>query len=197
MGGYNACESDVDCPKSAENVAHCCRAFDINSNLACLNVSSCVGRHCEVDTECAGLCCVLNKCTKCPQCLSDDECQTEKLCCGKFQFNQHGQCRSTCLGLPCHVSDECTTSRCCKSGTCVLYGECAVENILIAVVATSLGLCCIFLMVAMVYALYKFKRMLKRRCTVAPANLEMNGTVLTMPTTYPCTNNRTTSSSQT
>jgi hypothetical protein len=192
LGDYNACESNADCRKISENATHCCRAFDVRSNLTCRNVSSCVGRHCALDTECGGLCCILNKCTKCPKCRSNDECQTGKACCG---IRDYGECRSTCLGWSCYNDKYCAALECCNSGECVDYG-CVYDKVVLTLVGAGLGISFILLVAVVVYVLFKFKRMSKRRRTVAPANLEMNETVLTMPTTYPCTDNRTTSSSQ-
>ena len=198
MGGRNACESDVDCLKTTQNATHCCREFDIKSNLDC-HVVSCVGLFCEDDAECGGLCCISNNCTRCSRCLSSDECNEEEVCCGKYQVNEYGTCRGNCLGLRCSADEQCAGQECCGSQggskTCVNGGNCVFRYIFIAVV---MGLCLIFLIVVVAYVLSKFKRTAKRRRTVAPVKLGMNGTctVLTMPTTCPCTSNRTALSSQ-
>ncbi len=200
MGGRNACESDVDCLKTTQNATHCCREFDIKSNLDCY-VVSCVGLFCEDDAECGGLCCISNNCTICSTCLSSDECNEEEVCCGKYQVNEYGKCRSACLGLRCSADEQCAGQECCRSQgspikACVNGGECVFDNIFIAVVITSIGVCFIFLIVVVAYVMFKLKRRAKRRRTVTPVKLEMNGTctVLTMPSTCPCTSNRTASS---
>ena len=189
IGGYNACKSDVDCRKTGQNATHCCRAFDANSSLACRNASSCDGRHCEVDNECGGLCCLLKNCTKCPKCRSDDECRHNEICC------EQGECRSTCLGSSCANDKECAAMECCKFGNCV-DGGCPFDNVVLGLVCAAVGVLFIFFVAIVVHVLFKFNRVSKRRRTVAPVNLEMNETVLTMPSTYRCTNTLTSSVSQ-
>ncbi len=187
--GYG-CESDTDCPKTTKYENRCCRNSTRNSKLSCHKASSCL---CEADNECGQLCCSFNKCTKCPKCVSGSDCAERKVCCGR----KYGQCRNSCLGSLCRVTEECANSRlCCISKTCVDTGcKHAHPNVAVYVVV---GFIMLFILVLV---RFKFKWRSRQRRRVAPVNLEMNATVLTMPTTYLCTNssdrkNRTTSSSQ-
>lgn len=200
--GYYGCKSDVDCPKTTLYATHCCRDFTKNSNLSC-HVSPCVGHFCEADNECGGLCCTLHECTKCAKCVSSSDCGRGQFCCGK-KTKQQGQCRSNCLGFLCRVDEQCSSpGLCCISKTCGQTGcEDVHSNIIVGVFASTLAGCVISFMLVFVI-IFKMKKKSRRRLAVVPISLEMNATstVLTMPTTYPCTNssdrkNRTTSSSQ-
>ena len=184
--GYSAeCESDLDCVnKSTTGATRCCRDFAANSNLSC-RVSTCLGHFCFDDNECSGECCRASKCTDCMKCVNDTECGGDKVCCEKDTFDEHGECRSDCDG--CKENRDCDSTTCCVSGKCVNNFGCA-DKLIFAVSASTA--CFVLLLVICACVLLKYSQKSRR---VSPRNVEMNGTVLTMPSTYPCTTNRTTS----
>lgn len=196
---HDDCEPHVDCKYSVQNRSHCCLEIEVNHDS--INSSgrnlSCYGRQCSVDRDCGGLCCVKNKCTKCPKCASDDDCPREEVCCGKNRFTNDGQCRSDCAGSLCESNKDCSGGQCCMKKSrhriCATVTPCMKtpndDYILLALISTSLGFCVLFLLVFLAFALHKLKRAVKRRRAIRPGRLCMNGTVLTMPTTYPHTNN--------
>ena len=192
INSNDACKSDDDCRKTTQYATRCCRENNTNSNLDCYNVSSCAGRYCEATPECGdGLCCEVNICTGCLACLSKDECKLGETCCKHEDAGKKGECKTSCADSPCLDDKQCAALECCRFGDCVNKG-CVSDNIFIAVVSTSLGLCVIFFIAVVAYVVYKYFHT-KRGRTVAPrVALENRGqsqtcTVLTMPTTYQCT----------
>ena len=186
------CKSDFDCPNLRKQVYHCCRDFDMNSNLSCHD-SSCYGHFCKADTECGQLCCNYNKCKKCRSCvLGNDTCDEGKFCCPKDTSDVRGKCRNTCIGSKCTYNSECIDPQlCCSdSGICVNTG-CTKEHPNVAITLVVSGATFIFILLLSVFVILKLKRITKRRRRVVPVNLQMYETGLTMRTTYPVTNNRT------
>ena len=179
--GYCAeCKSDLDCKKTITGATRCCRDFAANSNLRC-RVSSCLGHYCFDDNECSGGCCRSSKCTDCMKCVNDAECGGDKVCCGRKDGpDVYGQCQSDCDGSECRFYKDCSGSTC----RCKHYRS----NFIYAIPASAA--CLPLFLLLLVCVVWKVKRKSGR---VVPRNLEINDAVLTMPTTYPCTNNRTTS----
>ena len=190
IGCCAECETDLYCMKTTTNAAHCCRDLAANSNLSCY-VSSCFGHFCSDDKECSEGCCRSNKCSNCIKCVNNADCNKEKVCCGKHALSEHGECRSDCVGSECRLKKDCSSSTlCCFSKKCVGCLDHRDDFIF----AVSAGTACLLLLVLICICVLSRYKLKSRR--IAPRNIAMNGTVLTMPTTYPCTNNRTTSSSR-
>ena len=129
----------------------------------------------------------------CSGCESNGDCpKTRSHCCRELDTHSKLDCYniSSCIGRYCENELECGEGLCCQYRTCVNELECVFNNIVIIVVSTSLGLCGIFFIVVVVYVVYKFKRISKRRRVGAATNSRTNQacTVLTMPSTYQCTN---------
>ena len=192
VADYETCKSDSDCKRIIPYETHCCRDLVKNSNLSCQNLSSCIDHFCEDDTDCGQECCILHRCEECPMCSSRKGCVKGKFCCAKINNKKHRHCRSSCLGSSCFSNNECLShGLCCLQKTCTVNSECMPDeysNAIIAIFASALTISFIFFMFVLVFILFKFKRKSRRRRRVAPQNMQMNATTLTMPSTYPCTN---------
>lgn len=201
------CKTRTDCVKTkqGETERRCCRDFANGSHLSCHDVSTCAERFCEADNDCDGQCCILNKCSKCKdvvgslksvECTENSDCDKDAVCCGKNRLSDHGRCQNNCTGSRCDSNDHChSLEMCCASKTCVITGcedEDEHENRTShsKIVVVYLGLSGALLIFVILF-LFLYKYALKPRrneAAVSPQNLEMNTTVLTLPTSTHRTN---------
>ena len=146
------CYNEHDCsPYHNVSLHHCCKkTWSTLYGKYCRQ--SCIGEHCNYNSDCAGECCRRWQCTNCsnPGCRYRQECQPGECCVGHQcvecstcddnidckpgmycceNFLPENTCNHSCVGNPCSFDHDCgAPDECCVNNVCVKCGDHCKSN---------------------------------------------------------------------
>ena len=127
-GCPSECETNADCKSGT----YCCRKKYITGRNVCL--PNCVGESCHSDIDCGGkqeCCSLLKHCTtyRCRhQCLSNDDCLNNTVCCRKGHKFDKNSCMISCLGESCESDTDCGKIGLCCGSNFLCTDNCLDKN---------------------------------------------------------------------
>ena len=105
------CPSECKANYNCNSGTYCCQKRKITEKSVCL--PSCVGEFCRSDTDCGGpheCCSLLNHCTThgCRhECVANEDCSNNTVCCIKGHSFDKNSCKDSCLGESCQSDKDC------------------------------------------------------------------------------------------
>ena len=105
------CPSECKANDNCNSGTYCCQKGKITEKSVCL--PSCVGEFCRYDTDCGGpheCCSLLNHCTThgCRhECVTNEDCSNNTVCCIKGHSFDKNSCKDSCLGESCQSDKDC------------------------------------------------------------------------------------------